>query len=88
MRHYGNKKGTMARVMMAARRIWSNSFRDVPLSCEGWLMPKMKSLTFAEQSQKFRDEAARRKSVGLPSIAEADAAVDAMIRKDIDDHGA
>ena len=51
-------------------------------------MPKRKSLTAAEQAQKFRDEAAVRKNNGLPSIAEADDAVDAMIKKNIRDYGA
>ena len=51
-------------------------------------MPKRKSLTAAEQAEKFREEAATRKSNGLPSIAEADEAVDAMIRKNLRDHGA
>ena len=51
-------------------------------------MPKRKSLTAPEQAQKFRDEAKRRESAGLPSIAEADDAVDAMIRKNIRDYGA
>ena len=51
-------------------------------------MPKRKSLTPAEQAKKFRDEAAVRKSHGLPSVAEAEAAVDAMIRQNIRDHGA
>jgi hypothetical protein len=51
-------------------------------------MPKRKSLTAEQQAAKFRAEAERRKSVGLPSIDEADAAIDAMIRKNIEDHGA
>ena len=51
-------------------------------------MPRHKPLTPAEQSQKFLDRAAKRESAGLPSIAEADAAIDAMIKKSIKDHGA
>ena len=51
-------------------------------------MPKRKSLTAEEQAQKFRDAAAVRKQNRLPSLAEADAAVDEMIRKNIRDHGA
>lgn len=51
-------------------------------------MPKRKSLTPAEQAQKFLDQAAVRKQNGLPSHAEADRAVDEMIRKNIRDYGA
>ncbi len=51
-------------------------------------MPKRKPLTAEEQAQKFRDQAAVRKQNGLPSIGEADDAVDAMIRQNIRDHGA
>lgn len=51
-------------------------------------MPKRKPLTAEEQAQKFRDEAAVRKQNGLPSHAEAEDAVDAMIRKNIRDYGA
>ena len=51
-------------------------------------MPRHKPMTANQQAAKFREEAARRKSVGLPSIAEADDAVDAMIKKNIRDHGA
>ena len=51
-------------------------------------MPKRKALTAAEQAQKFRDEAEMRKNKGLPSMAEDEAAVDAMIRKNIQDYGA
>ena len=51
-------------------------------------MPKRKSLTPEQQAEKFRDEAAKRRNAGLPSIAEADEAVDAMIRKNIRDYGA
>jgi flavin reductase (DIM6/NTAB) family NADH-FMN oxidoreductase RutF len=51
-------------------------------------MPKHKSLTAEQQANKFRDAAAKRKSAGLPTIAEAEAAVDARIKKNIQDHGA
>lgn len=51
-------------------------------------MPKRKPLTAEQQAQKFRDEAAVRKNNGLPSIAEADKAVDEMIRKNVRDYGA
>lgn len=51
-------------------------------------MPKRKPLTAEEQAQKFRDAAAVRKQNGLPSHAEAEDAVDAMIRKNIRDYGA
>ena len=51
-------------------------------------MPRHKPLTPAEQSQKFLDQAAKRQSAGLPSIAESDAAIDAMIKKNIEVHGA
>ena len=51
-------------------------------------MPKHKPLTPEQQAQKFRDEAAKRKSSGLPSIADADDAIDEMIKKNIREHGA
>jgi len=51
-------------------------------------MPKRISRTPAEQAQKFRDEAETRRNNGLPSIAEADEAVDEMIKKNIRDRGA
>ena len=51
-------------------------------------MPKRKPLTAEEQAQKFRDAAAVRKQNGLPTLAEADDAVDEMIRKNIRDYGA
>jgi len=56
--------------------------------CQGARMAKRKSLTPTEQAEKFRDEAERRRKVGLPTIEEASAAVDAMIRQNIRDHGA
>lgn len=51
-------------------------------------MPKRKNLTPAEQAEKFRLAAQKRINSGLPSSDDADAAVDAMIRKNINDHGA
>lgn len=51
-------------------------------------MPKRKSLTFEEQTERFRQEAQKRKDAGHLSIADADAAVDAMVKKSIRDHGA
>jgi hypothetical protein len=39
-------------------------------------------------SRKFRDEAETRRNNGLPSVEEADAAVDEMIKKNIRDRGA
>jgi hypothetical protein len=51
-------------------------------------MPKRKSLTAEEQAEKFRNAAAVRKQNGLPSIAEAEDAVDEMIRKNVRDYGA
>ena len=55
---------------------------------EGMKMPKRKSQTAAEQNERFRREEQNRAAAGLPSIAEADEAVDAMIRKNIKDYGA
>jgi hypothetical protein len=71
--------------MVNARAIWLRARR---LFCERWPMPKRKPLTAAEQAQKFREQAKKRASAGLPSITEADDAVDAMIAKNIRDHGA
>jgi hypothetical protein len=51
-------------------------------------MRKRKPLTAEQQAEKFRNAAAVRKQNGLPSLAEADAAVDAMIKKNLRDHGA
>jgi hypothetical protein len=51
-------------------------------------MPKRKSLTPAEQAEKFTLAAEKRRKAGIPSIAEADNAIDAMIAKNIKDHGA
>jgi hypothetical protein len=51
-------------------------------------MPKRKSLTPEEQAEKFRMANEKRRKGGLPSADEADAAVDAMIRKNIEERGA
>ena len=64
------------------------SLRGRRFVCEGSLMPKRKPLTSAEQTEKFRFAAQKRIDSGLLSSDDADAAVDAMIRKNIKDHGA
>ena len=51
-------------------------------------MPKRKSLTREEQAEKFRLAEEKRLRGGLLSTDEADAAVDAMIRKNIQERGA
>jgi hypothetical protein len=51
-------------------------------------MPKRKKLTPAEQAEKFRLKAEKRLKGGLLSPDDADAAIDAMIRKNLKDHGA
>ena len=51
-------------------------------------MPKRKSLTAAEQAEKFRLAAKKRTDSGIPSVADADAAMDAKIAKNIRDFGA
>jgi hypothetical protein len=51
-------------------------------------MPKRINQTPAEQAEKFRLAAQKRSDAGLPSIAEADDAVDAMIRKNLEERGA
>ena len=51
-------------------------------------MPKRKSLTPAEQAEKFRLAAKKRADTGRPSEADADAAMDERIAKSIKDHGA
>ena len=51
-------------------------------------MPKRKSLTPAEQAEKFRLAAQKRRDAGMLSVEDADAAVDAMIAKNIKDYGA
>jgi hypothetical protein len=51
-------------------------------------MPKHKSLTPAEQAEKFRLAAKKRIDSGMLSIAAADDAVDAKIAKNIKDYGA
>ena len=51
-------------------------------------MPKRKSQTFEEQAERFRREAEKRIAAGLPSIDDADAAVDERIRRNIQEQGA
>jgi hypothetical protein len=51
-------------------------------------MPRRKSQTAKEQADRFKREAQKRIDHGLPSTDDADAAVDAMIQKNIEDHGA
>lgn len=51
-------------------------------------MPKRKSLTAAEQAEKFRLAAKKRADAGMPSTAEADAALDERIARNIREHGA
>lgn len=51
-------------------------------------MAKRKSLTPAEQAEKFRLAAEKRRDAGRPSVEDADAAIDAMIAKNIKDYGA
>ena len=51
-------------------------------------MPKRKNLTLAEQAEKFRREEQRRIDAGQLSTTDADAAIDAMIKKNIRDYGA
>lgn len=51
-------------------------------------MPKRKSQTQEEQTERFRREAQKRIDSGQLSVTDADAAIDEMIRKNIRDHGA
>ena len=52
-------------------------------------MPKMKPrMTAKEQREAFEREARRRHDAGLPSLGDADAAMDDMVRRSIKDHGA
>ncbi|HET9354533.1 MAG TPA: hypothetical protein VFO42_00040 [Sphingomicrobium sp.] len=51
-------------------------------------MPKRKSLTAAEQVEKFRLAAKKRADAGIPSVADADEAIDALVAKNVRDHGA
>ena len=51
-------------------------------------MAKRKSLTPAEQAEKFRLAAEKRAAAGRPSAADADAEMDARIAKNIRDFGA
>lgn len=45
-------------------------------------------MTAKQQQEAFDREAKKRLDAGLPSAAESDDALDAMIRKSIRDHGA
>ena len=51
-------------------------------------MPKRINQTLEEQSERFRQVAQKRKDNGQLSIADADAALDAMIRENIERYGA
>jgi hypothetical protein len=51
-------------------------------------MPKRKSLTPAEQAEKFRLAAKKRADAGMLSVEDADAAMDAKIAQNIKDYGA
>lgn len=51
-------------------------------------MAKRKSLTAAEQAEKFRLAAKKRTDAGMLSIAETEAAIDAKIAKNIRERGA
>ena len=51
-------------------------------------MPRRKSLTAAEQAEKFRLAAKKRIDSGMLSVADAEDAVDAKIAKNIRDYGA
>ncbi|QIK96125.1 hypothetical protein G7076_06385 [Sphingomonas sp. HDW15A] len=66
----------------------ANSLRAGALFCQGAAMPKRKSLTPAEQAEKFRLAAKKRTDAGMPSVADADDAMDAKIAKNIRDYGA
>jgi len=80
--------GSAAARFLRARALSAAKFVAATFFCQGARMAKRKSLTPTEQAEKFRDEAERRRKVGLPTIEEASAAVDAMIRQNIRDHGA
>ena len=66
----------------------TNSLRDLPSFWHSQPMPKRKSLTAAEQAEKFRLAAKKRADAGIPSVADADADVDAKIARNIRDYGA
>jgi len=51
-------------------------------------MPRRKSLTPAEQAEKFRLAAKKRSDSGMLSVADAEDAVAAKIAKNIRDYGA
>ena len=50
-------------------------------------MPKRKTLTAEEQAERFRLAAEKRIAGGMLSPEDADAAIDAMIKKNIKDYG-
>lgn len=51
-------------------------------------MPKRKSLTAEEQHERFRAEEEKRVKAGMLGKDDQDAAIDAMIRKNIERYGA
>jgi hypothetical protein len=55
--------------------------------CKRGRMPKRKSLTSEEQAERFRLAEQKRISGGMLSTKDSDAAIDAMITKNIKDHG-
>ena len=53
------------------------------------LMPRAKPrMTAKEQKEAFDRETKRRLDAGLPSVTDADANIDELIRRSIKDHGA
>lgn len=52
-------------------------------------MPRPKPrMTAKQQKEAFDRETQRRLDAGLPSVTDADATMDEMVRKSIEDHGA
>ena len=51
-------------------------------------MPTRKNQTLEEQSERFRQEAQKRIDSGMLSAEDADAEMDARVKKSIRDHGA
>lgn len=51
-------------------------------------MPRPKRLTPAEQAEKFRLATKKRADAGIPSVADCEEAIDALIARNIRDHGA
>jgi hypothetical protein len=51
-------------------------------------MPKRKTMTAAEQAEQFRLKEEKRVKAGMLPSEDQDAAIDAMIRKNIKDYGA